>query len=201
MGSVYIDLDTECLRPTDEGLQPFRIPFHDTTKKPSKMDPTNLRGIAAFGRLESDEMFKHSLPNAWMASSPRHPFFLVTIEYAKERVQEMRSIIHRLMDTPTAEHVTGPIALKERMFRWKISPKALWDEVVLLPPHVVHPYSWHTPGRNGRICSAMFESLDERLCKERLKVKEKGSLAINYWSNTHKGTGHNEETIAQVSHD
>ncbi|KAI9155504.1 Inositol phosphoceramide mannosyltransferase-like protein [Paramyrothecium foliicola] len=200
-GGVYADLDTDCLRPTDEGLKPFRIPVIDTINQTSTDDPVNHRGVAVFGRLGEDETFAHSIPNAWMASSPRHPFFLLPMEFAKSKVQQRKNPLYRIGGTPAAEHITGPIALRKSIFRWKESLRDLWDEVVLLPSHVVYPYSWATPGPVGRICSAMFESLDERLCQEKLEVKKKGSLTITYWSNTHKGTGHNDETIAQVSQD
>ncbi|KAH7316723.1 nucleotide-diphospho-sugar transferase [Stachybotrys elegans] len=200
-GGVYADLDVDCLRPTDEALDQFHIPFVNKTDQTISDIPENHRSIALFGRLENDETFRHSLPNAWMAASPRHPFFLYPIHFAKAKVEQRRNIFYRLGDVPTAEHITGPIALKENILRWKASLKDLWDEVILLPSHIVYPYNWHLPGPNGRICSAMFATLDEGLCKERLKVKEKGSLAITYWSNTHKGTGHNEETLAQVSHE
>jgi len=200
-GGVYVDLDTDCLRPTDEALAPFRIPVVDATNTTSSDEPANHRGIAVFGRLGSDETFQHSIPNAWMASSPRHPFFLVPMYTTKDVVQKRKAILHRLGGIPSAEHITGPIALRESILRWKASLRDLWDEVVLLPPHMVYPYNWKKPGEFGAICSAMFATLDEPLCQEKLRVKEKGSLSITYWSNTHKGTGHNEKTIAQVSQD
>ena len=198
---VYADLDTDCLRPTGEALEPFRIPVVNATSETPTSDSPSHRGVAVFGRMGADETFEHSIPNAWMAASPRHPFFLLPMQFAEAQVHEKKSLLHRLGIIPSAEHITGPIALRESIFRWKSSLKDLWDEVVLLPSHVVYPYSWKLPGELGPICSAMYSTLDEPLCKENLKVKEKGSLSITYWSNTHKGTGHNEKTIAQVSQD
>lgn len=73
--SVYADLDLECLRPT-EALQPYRIPVTNATDT-GLSGAAHNRPIAVFGRLGADETFEHSIPNAWMAASPRHPFFLL----------------------------------------------------------------------------------------------------------------------------
>ena len=62
---VYADLDLECLRPTAEALEPYRIRVANTTDT-----ATDYRPLAVFGRLGSDESFEHSIPNAWMASTP-----------------------------------------------------------------------------------------------------------------------------------
>lgn len=199
--SVYADLDTDCLRPTDEALEPFRVPFVDARNQSFDADPKNHRGIAIFGRLGNDEKFVHSIPNAWMASTARHPFWAVPVQFAIAKVEERRSLLYRFFSMPTAEHITGPIALRQCVLRWKASLKDLWDELILLPPHMVYPYNWKWPGSQGSICSAMYPTLDEDLCKKKLKVKEKGSLSITYWSNTHKGEGINEKTLAEVSHD
>jgi hypothetical protein len=202
-GGVYADLDTDCLRPTDEALKPFRIPFLESMNQNTSSDNAlqDPRGVAVFGRLGDDETFEHSIPNAWMASTPRHPFFFVPMYEAKAAVEKSKTFFHRWIPSPNAEHITGPIALRKSIFRWKESLRDLWDEVVLLPNYVVYPYSWHTPGSLGGICSAMFATLDEAKCQEGLKVKEKGSLSVTYWSQTHKGTGHNDKTIAQISHE
>jgi hypothetical protein len=200
-GGVYADLDTDCLRPTGEALEPFRIPVVNTSTDPSDQPSPNQRGVAVFGRMGSDETFEHSIPNAWMAASPRHPFFLLPMEIARAQIHEKKTFLHRLGVIPSAEHITGPIALRQALFRYKASLVDLWNEVVLLPSHMIYPYNWKNPGDLGIICSAMVATLDEKACKEKLRVKENGSLSITYWSNTHKGTGHNEKTIAQISQD
>jgi hypothetical protein len=54
-GGVYSDLDTECLKPLDPLLEGRRVV------------------LAAMG---TDMSITHSIPNAFMASAPHHPFWL-----------------------------------------------------------------------------------------------------------------------------
>ena len=66
-GGVYVDLDFERIRPMDE----------------------YLKGKQLFlGRMGDDENFSHSIPNAFMASIPGHPFWLEVLEYIKENYQK-----------------------------------------------------------------------------------------------------------------
>lgn len=78
-GGLYTDLDIECLKPI-QGL----LGSHDLI----------------LARMGDDDSFEHSLPNAWMASKPGHPFWLWCAK--------------RMMDSSEswwaqdAEHTTGP---------------------------------------------------------------------------------------------
>lgn len=205
MSRVYADLDTTCLRNTAEALAPYRIPSStaegDTGAR--EKDPNYHRAIAVLGMLGDDSSYEQSIPNAWMASSPRHPFWLLPIEYAAAEVRRGKSFMHWLWyRSPDAEHVTGPIALRNNVLKWKTTLKDLWNEVVLLPSDVVYPYSWKTPGKLGPICSTLFDTFDEEACKEGLKLKEKGSLAVTYWSHTHDShSGTSKNNIKQISHE
>lgn len=121
--------------------------------------------------------------------------------YTAKEITEKRqsSFLFRLGKTPIAEKITGPMALKKDVFRWKSTLRDLWDELVLLPPHMIYPFSWHTPGELGGICSAMTTNLNESLCQEKLSVEEKGSLSITYWSMTHKGTGYRDSSLESIN--
>ncbi|OPB45633.1 hypothetical protein A0O28_0078430 [Trichoderma guizhouense] len=75
-GGIYADLDTECLRPTFDALRSNNISL------PGKLeneftDESSMSHVAMFGRMGSEQTFDHHLPNAWMAASIRHPFFLL----------------------------------------------------------------------------------------------------------------------------
>jgi len=63
-GGLYVDLDTECLRPVDEALSD---------------------GDVILGTMGPDPEFNHSIPNAIMASKPRQLFWLLAIANAMER--------------------------------------------------------------------------------------------------------------------
>jgi hypothetical protein len=194
---VYADLDLECLRPTAEALEPYRIRVVNTTDT-----ATDHRPLAVFGRLGSDESFEHSIPNAWMASTPRHPFFLLPLKSTQAEVKKSKTYPHKLWYFfPSAEHLTGPIALRRSILRWKSSLEDMWSEIVLLPSELIYPFSWKTPGLSGWVCSTLSDRFDEDKCKERLELDKKGSLTLTFWSHTHDGAASSEKNIASVSRD
>lgn len=82
-GGVYADLDMICLRPLDDLLG---------------------REAAVLGRMGPDAGFEHSLPNAAMASPPRHPLWLLA-------VAEMIAA-HEADPDAEVEYLTGPVLLK-----------------------------------------------------------------------------------------
>lgn len=151
--------------------------------------------------MGEDETFDEGIPNAWMASSPRHPFFLEAMKPVQDKVRKSKAIWRKLLSPIPAEFMTGPAVLRESILSWKSSLKDLWNEVVLLPSDVIYPFSWKKPGVFGWECSTMSDRFDEDVCKKNLKVEEKGSLTITYWSHTHDGTSSNAENIDSVSHD
>lgn len=202
---VYADLDTTCLRNTADALSPFRIPSvpaTDSTDSKSK-DPNFHRAVAVLGMLGDDSTYEQSIPNAWMASSPRHPFWLLPIDYAAAEVRRSRGSMSWLWyRSPDAEHVTGPIALRNNVLKWKTGLEDLWNEVVLLPSDLVYPYSWKTPGSLGPICSTLFDTFNETACREGLRLDEKGSLAVTYWSHTHDShSGVSKHNVENLGHE
>ena len=79
-GGVYADLDMESLKP---------------------IGPLLSHRQAALAWMGPPDDHPHNLPNAWMASEPGHPFWLMML----------LQIVQAPKDQP-AEHVTGPVALK-----------------------------------------------------------------------------------------
>lgn len=107
--SVYIDLDTDCLRPTSTAFDAFSIP---TSKNATaSADAEQVNQFAVFGRMGTDESFENSIPNAWMASSPGHPFFLMPPLSVQTRIAKSKSFIYWLFHKVSAEKWTGPAAL------------------------------------------------------------------------------------------
>lgn len=83
-GGVYADLDVQCLRSLD----------------------TLIGGEGVFlGRMGGDPDFEHAVPNAIMASSPRHPFWLLVIAHIAEAARQNESALR-------PEYMTGPVILK-----------------------------------------------------------------------------------------
>ncbi|KAG5923964.1 hypothetical protein E4U42_004789 [Claviceps africana] len=211
-GGVYADLDTECLLPTENLEQTYGPLF-----KPAK---TPMFDTALFGRMGIDPNFEHSIPNAWMASSPGHPMFLEAIEHVVEIYN--KSVAEGNFGGG-AEGTTGPVSLRDAIVHYErdkirdgpgltettkqhtsMGPFANdQDEnhrVILLPSHFIYPYSWADDGKEFREdCWVLNGEYNAERCKARLGTKHAGSICITYWSHTHSGPGHDEGSIQRVS--
>lgn len=170
-----------------------------------------------FGRMGTDPSFEHSIPNAWMAASPGHPFFLVIMNEVKQRYKMIENK-WRWTRVKPAETITGPVALRAAITEYQADKEAMKDavrehatsvefkgerskddEVVLLPSHVIYPYSWGSDGEHVRnVCWVVSNSFNAKVCKKRLAVEKDGSIAITYWSHTHSPSGHNEGNMKHI---
>ncbi|KAL7940782.1 glycosyltransferase family 32 protein [Trichoderma barbatum] len=197
-GGIYADLDTECLRPTFDALVSHNASVLDRSdKKFGAGIPTSH--VAMFGRMGADPTFAHHLPNAWMAASARHPFFLLPLDFARAEIQKSKSIFHKFWyDYPSAEQLTGPIALAQNIRRYQICGDTM-DKIILLPDGLIYPFNWNEGEELRSICSAEKDSFDESQCKESLNVDSKGSISITYWSHTHRGKGPDNGNIDRIS--
>lgn len=193
-------MDTECLRPTLDALASQNISLLDKSDKSSDGEGSMAR-VALFGRMGSDSTFAHSIPNAWMAASARHPFFLFPVNFAQADIQKSRSILHRWWyDYPSAEHLTGPVALRKSIQQYEYCGDAA-NKLILLPDSMIYPFNWDTKGKVRSLCSAEKDTFDESQCKDMLNVDLKGSISITYWSHTHRGKGPDIENIERISQD
>ena len=135
-GGLYVDVDFYRIRDHGELL--------------SKYDGCVVLGTVAM----PEDLAEHSLPNSWMyAAEPGHPFWLLTIGLAANRVYD-----------PYIERATGPILLKDALTMYRsmasgddllaipavaqlvartnvVVPRTL-PKVVTLPPSVLYPLSW-----------------------------------------------------------
>ncbi|EQL00477.1 hypothetical protein G6O67_002487 [Ophiocordyceps sinensis] len=214
-GGVYADLDTECLRPTED-LQADYDAFFDG------QGSTLLTDTALFGRMGNDAKFEHSIPNAWMASTPGHPFFLAFVHFFNDKVKELKQKRKKL---PEAEHVTGPAALFAAINRYEQDKTRSGNrlnedvakmvhegpfahlpdrvhQVLLLPSHYIYPYSWGSDGSKVRnVCWVLSASFSSETCKKTLEVERMKSISITYWSHTHTPLGHNKGNMKHLEAD
>ncbi|OBT84788.1 hypothetical protein VE02_06921 [Pseudogymnoascus sp. 03VT05] len=214
-GGVYADLDTDCLRPTSAVFQAFDIPNVENTT--AGADENHINQVAVFGRMGADEDFAHSIPNAWMASSPGHPFFLMPPMSIRAHIAKSKSFIYWLFHRISAEEWTGPVALRNDILDFNekglrkeaaalaaIGPfasqaKMTEQEIVVLPGHWIYPYDWSVK-ELGPMCSVQQTTFDAKACQERLEVGKKGSISITYWSHTHDNKNDDAKNIDKVSH-
>ncbi|KAB5583562.1 glycosyltransferase family 32 protein [Coniochaeta sp. 2T2.1] len=216
-GGVYLDLDTECLHPVSSALSSVNVPITGTTSPISTNPP---RQAAIFGRMGSNNTSPHSIPNAWMASTPGHPFFLSPLVSARAEIAKSRNLLQRpWYDYPPAEEMTGPNALRETILSYQASglsrqarrldrggpfavSKADKEEmehgIELLDEKWVYPFDWGMEEVRG-VCSVESDGFDAEACKKALKVEERAAVSITYWSHTHRGKGVDEKNIEAVS--
>ncbi|OJD10367.1 hypothetical protein AJ78_08594 [Emergomyces pasteurianus Ep9510] len=213
-GGVYADLDTDCLHPTSAVFEAFDIPNVDNTT--TGAHGNHITQFAVFGRMGTNENFDNSIPNAWMASSPAHPFFLMPPLSVLPRIVKSKSFIFWLFQQVSAEMWTGPVALYNAILDFNTNglskkatilasvgpfgslPKKTRQELVLLPSHWVYPYDWSVKELRP-LCSAEAETFDANACRARLEVDKKGGISITYWSHTHDNKNDNAKNIGRLS--
>lgn len=207
---VYVDLDTDCLRPTSAVFEAFDIPNVENASASTKQ-------VAMFGRMGEDEKFDNSIPNAWMAASPGHSFFLMPLLSVRTRLAKSKSFLYWLFQNSSAEHWTGPAALFHAIHDFNtnglsreaaalaavgpFAPEAMEakQEIIVLPSQWIYPYDWTVRGLRS-LCSAEAKTFDASACQERLEVGKKGGISITYWSHTHQGKSDHAKNIDNISH-
>ena len=216
-GGVYADLDTECLLPYDSLFENYSIPtaahLELTDSHKVNVASTEPERKAFLGKMHNPADPHSGLPNAWMASSPGHPFWILPLESIEENMSK----------NTMPEFLTGPDALFEvvRTYEnkyayennstldkhcehsvWsRIHNRALPRKQELLPPQSlellpnweVFPYSW---GEKAfiEVCGPGNPKFDAETCKDVLGVDQKGSHSISYFSHSWDADkGHSEE--------
>jgi hypothetical protein len=189
---VYVDLDVDCLRPLDSLFD-----FDSSLINPSYPIPPPGRdtALAFVGSMESSsETKQHSIPNAFMASSPRHPFWLLSISQVIHHFPtDSHSGQSLAADFGTAEATTGPGALYRSVETYRslatnehsqtlpqqdITPpslshlsnvSSLHHDLIVLDEGIIYPFSWLTDKSSEvyRRCRAQKGSLtfDPNLCQ------------------------------------
>ena len=217
---MYADLDTECLQSTELLLNRHHIPIGVQANELGQQ----LEQVALLGRMGDNPGFEHSIPNAWMASNPGHPFFLQPVLNVHKYMQNTSFADgHGFV---SAEGLTGPIALRQAIMEYEVNrvkhgnrlddwtanlvqtgpfagQRDIPHEVILLPSEIIYPYSWGGVGQNVEevrdICWVLRAGFNPEECKRRLQVEAKGSISITYWSHTHNPTEENKENIKFIS--
>ncbi|KAK9364892.1 nucleotide-diphospho-sugar transferase [Lipomyces kononenkoae] len=218
-GGMYADLDVECLRPADELFKDYNV---STVPYTATYDGSHHSGSnqqderkAFFGRMGTDEKFAHSIPNAWMAATPGHPFFLLSLEGVVDKLKEGDPAKVK------TEALTGPVVLRQRINlyrdkfagsdelvqRLKSSPMAdvfgpqdkMKHSMEVLPFWNVYPYSWSRDGDAFRsLCSVNSPEYDRDKCKLVIAADHWGSYFITYWSHSWSQTGHDSNNLKNI---
>ena len=153
--------------------------------------------------MGTDTGSEHSIPNAWMTSTPAHPFWLLPLETIQRNIDSDMDV----------ERVTGPVALREvvheyenefqgvdangldRYYRrsgWRglyTPARGTPQSLHILPFWEIYPYSWDRDGQAFRDYCSPFEAtiFNATKCKELVGAQHwgrNGSYTITYWSHS-----------------
>eukprot|EP00877_Chromochloris_zofingiensis_P001515 jgi/Chrzof1/11364/Cz05g34040.t1 len=147
-GGVYADLDLECLQSIEDLLA-----GHDVV-------------LAYMG---SDRDFAHCIPNAFMASVPRHPFWLMMLDMIQANWDSQEG----------PELITGPVALKRTVEEMWVPSNG--TGLHILNQKHIFPFNWaENTEEEYTYCSAESNNFSSLRCQEMYP----DAYAISYWSHS-----------------
>lgn len=180
---------------------------------------TALSGRKAFfGRMGADPGHHESIPNAWMAATPGHPFHLLPLESVQQSYKDgsaagkgtevltgpgalMDCIINyrkqyeegKLLEEHWKDHAT------EKLFKPQRGKK---HSVEVLPFWFIFPYSWARDGEMYRdLCWVTEPRFNATRCKLVLGTEYWPSYTITYWSHSWAAEGHDENKMKSLVDD
>ncbi|KAI8806337.1 nucleotide-diphospho-sugar transferase [Cladochytrium replicatum] len=216
-GGVYADLDVEAVQPVSvlwttmqEESDRGESFFYTGQSAVEAMGPTYAKGTVdmALPLMGEDWTWEHNVPNAWLASRPRHGFWLHLLHRVIWLWNKHKEDF--LAERIRVEALTGPEALYRAVEDYArdskpgnatlgVAGEAL-DKLYFVRPGIIFPYDWRhfLPG-TWEICSAEAWAFDEDECKLAYGATgKKGSkpISITYWS--HSWEGKSNERIYQM---
>ena len=189
-----------------------------TAPKVSTGQPLQRR--AFFGRMGMELDFHDSIPNAWMASTPGHPFHLLPIEEVQHNMGGGGTWLGGLFLKGT-EALAGPGALYDAINNYEQNHggagldqhliaqgyplpygqhEEMTHDVTILPWWYIYPYSWGRDGEQFRdLCWVTQDTFDAERCKEVIAVGAWPSYSITYWSHSWSRKGHDDRNMNRVN--
>jgi hypothetical protein len=174
-GGVYIDMDSECLRPL-AGLC------------------AENDGVA-LGRMGRDPAFEHSIPNAVMMSSAREPFWLYVAHcmmFPQTRGRNPENLTGPMMlkaavdaalgQAPEADVPAAIAAITQRLPR-ELRPKRSVSPIRLLPSEFFYPVNWADPVHDVYFRRRVILK-GETLSRERALALFPNSYIVTYWTHS-----------------
>ena len=171
-GGIYADLDTECLQPLSDLCATYS-------------------GVV-LGRMGEDNAFIHSIPNAIMASSARHPFWLfifhrLMFPRAERDNPEDRTgsimLTFAVEDHERGDDVDATIASIKQLLPAELYPQANASPISVLPSNAFYPINWANPIHEKFFRKRIIYQ-GNMLSKEKVKSLFPNSMMVTYWAHS-----------------
>jgi len=164
-GGLYADLDMDPLRTTDELLE--------------SLDLKSDKPLVILGHMGDDFAYAHNVPNAWMISTPGHPFWLFCISKMLQLTTQGYN---------GAEQLTGPVMLYAALQEYNEAMRRItginlpgpeqgatnMHDIMLLKPGTIYPIDWHLPDSKRKECSV----------SEKCKKVFPDAFTVTYWTHS-----------------
>ena len=171
-GGVYADMDTYILRKLDT--------LHD-----GFLNCVGQKAILAM--MSTDIYFEHNIPNAWMASSPGHPFWLFLVRIIQERYLAIL-MKEAQGDTSTdvgVESLTGPVILKEAYDTWRCVFGDERGKLETLDPGYVFISNWNKEEEANyfsKVCNGSTINTEQQ--QKRCLKAFPNAHVLTFWTHT-----------------
>jgi inositol phosphorylceramide mannosyltransferase catalytic subunit len=174
-GGVYIDMDSECLRPLIDLC-------------------LNNTGVV-LGRMGDDPGFVHSIPNAVMMSSSREGFWLYVIHLmmdpqSKEKNPEdltgsiiLKAAVDAFLDAEISPKVEAAINSVGEMLPEGLRPKHGPSPLRILPPDCFYPVNWADPIHQKYFRKRIIKD-GQLLPRDKVAGLFPNSYIVTYWAHS-----------------
>lgn len=173
-GGVYVDMDTECLKPLDPLLEVSDV---------------------VLGRMGTNAAFDHSIPNAIMMSKPRQEFWLLVMSLMLSQVGKHDQpeyvtgpvVLKTAHDLYTTQYREDVVQNRLANIRVRMSEDNLASEertaLGILPGFVLYPIDWSDRVHDHFVRRPIIEK-QQMLSKEDANALFPHSTLVTYWAHS-----------------
>jgi inositol phosphorylceramide mannosyltransferase catalytic subunit len=174
-GGVYIDMDSECLRPLERLCK-------------------NNAGVV-LGQMGQDRTFVHAIPNAVMMSPSRDGFWLyvfhlmMSLQSKRRHPEDITGSIMLKMAVDAIEseadrpNVAAAIDTISALLPEQLRPKAASLPVKILPPECFFPVNWADPIHQNYFRRQIIKE-ERLLSRKRAAELFPKSYIVTYWAHS-----------------
>ena len=184
-GGVYVDLDFDAYKPLTPVFQEYatgksQIAFVGRGNPPREVLDSSGEDIRGF--------IEHSIPNAFMASTPGHLFWTKPLQYAKDTWYNSSEKLNNGQRIQThVESVVGPACLYRSLNAYNAMKNDTDPVVIQLPPEFIYPFMWYETSTDGERMLCMVQAKEAfDLPATRRRYNDGVAYGATYWAATWK---------------